>query len=277
MVDTLTFIPNYFYYPCFFILGVIVGSFLNVYLYRFHTNKSLMGSSHCLSCATLLRPYDLVPLLSYLVLRGKCRACHSSIPSRYFLVELATGLLFLLVSVTKLHVFLTILFLILVSLLVMIVVYDLYHMIIPDELTLGVLFIALIYNLYLLLTGATIVDFYHHLLGGVSAFAFFFLLWRVSGGRWIGFGDVKLVFPLSLLVGYSQTFSLVVVSFWIGALCGLFLLFLQFLSKRGQYRLLFLSSRLTIMSAVPFAPFLILSYLAVHFGGLDVVSLLTYG
>ncbi len=235
-----------------------------------------MGSSHCLSCATPLRAYELVPLLSYVFLRGRCRTCYSYIPPRYFLVELTTGLLFLLVATLHLPWFLTLLFLVLVSILVVIGVYDLYHMIIPDELTFRVLVLSLVYNLYLLITGLPLFDFYYHLLGALGAFAFFFILWRFSEGKWIGFGDVKLVFPLALFVGYGQTFSLVVASFWIGAVIGLLLLLLQKLSRRGQPGLRFFGGHLTIKSAVPFAPFLILSFLAVQFLGLDVISLLTY-
>ena len=76
-----------------FVFGVIIGSFLNVYIYRFHTGKSLSGHSHCLSCGTPLKPYELIPLLSYVFLRGRCRTCGCKIPARYFLVELTAGLL----------------------------------------------------------------------------------------------------------------------------------------------------------------------------------------
>lgn len=277
MTEILSLLPSSFIYSWVFFLGVIIGSFLNVYLYRFHTNKSLMGSSHCLSCSTPLRPYELIPILSYVALRGRCRTCHSYIPPRYFLVELTTGLLFLLVATFKLPLFLSVVFLFIVSLLVVIAVYDLYHMIIPDELTFRLLLLSLIYNFYLIVEGMPLFDFYYAILAAMFASGFFFLLWRVSKGTWIGFGDVKLVFPLALIVGYGQVFSLVVVSFWIGAIIGLILLSLVWWQRRGQHRLRLLHRSFTIKSAVPFAPFLILSFLTVITFGLDVVALLSYG
>ena len=98
----------------------------------------------------------------------------------------------------------------------------------------------------------------------------------MSEGRWIGFGDVKLVLPLGILIGYAGVFSMLVLSFWIGAIIGLLLLAWQYLQKRGKPHLRFLTRELTIKSAVPFAPFLISGFLAVFFLELDIVSLITY-
>ena len=102
------------------------------------------------------------------------------------------------------------------------------------------------------------------------------LLWRVSRGTWIGFGDVKLVVPLALSVGALSVFSMVVLSFWIGAIVGVLLLLVQKLKRQGQPHVRFLGPELTIKSAVPFAPFLILGYLTILFFEVDVVSLLSY-
>ncbi|MCA9362246.1 prepilin peptidase, partial [Candidatus Kaiserbacteria bacterium] len=114
--------------------GVIIGSFLNVYIYRFHTGKSLAGHSHCLSCGTPLRWFELFPILSYMILRGRCRTCGCRIPSRYFLVELATGVLFALTLTLTLDLAAILLWWFIFSVLVVILVYDLYHYIIPDRL-----------------------------------------------------------------------------------------------------------------------------------------------
>ncbi len=259
-----------------FMFGVIIGSFLNVYIYRFHTGKSLMGNSHCLSCATPLKFYELFPLFSYLFLRGRCRTCHSYIPSRYFWVELLTGSLFVGVVLTVNDIYSMFFLLATVSVLVVIAVYDIYHFIIPDELTLAVLGLVLGNQFYLHLTGVPLVNFAWNIMAALLASLFLLLLWRFSDGRWIGFGDVKLVIPLALGVGYASVFSLVVLSFWIGALVGLILLGYQKIKRRGQPHLRFLPAELTIKSAVPFAPFLILGYLTVLFWGIDVVSLLSY-
>lgn len=269
-------LPTSFIVIWAFIFGVIIGSFLNVYIYRFHTGKSLLGNSHCLSCGTPLRFFELFPLFSYLGLRGRCRTCHSYIPSRYFWVELLTGSLFVAVVLTATNLFTLGLLLVTVSILVVIAVYDLYHMIIPDELTLALLVLMLTHQFHALILGAPVVDFAWSIVAALLSSLFLLLLWRFSDGKWIGFGDVKLVIPLALGVGYANVFSLVVLAFWIGAAIGLIILGVQKLKSRGQPHLRFLPARLTMKSAVPFAPFLILSYLAIIFFGIDVISLLTY-
>ncbi len=259
-----------------FIFGVIIGSFLNVFIYRLHTGKSLNGSSHCLSCNAKLKAYELIPLLSYLVLRGRCRSCGAIIPVRYFLVELLTGLLFVGVAWCLADLFLIFLFWAVVAVLVVIAVYDLYHLIIPDKLVFALLVLAMGQQFYLLWLGLEISTFFWNLGSAFFGALFLFLLWRISDGRWIGFGDVKLVFPLGIFVGQAWVFSLLVWSFWIGAVAGLALLGLQSLKKRGQPRLRFLPTELTIKSAVPFAPFLILGFLTVFFFAIDVIKLVSY-
>lgn len=269
-------LPSAFVITFTFIFGVIIGSFLNVYIYRLHTGKSLSGSSHCLSCGTRLKFYELFPLFSYLFLRGRCRTCSAIIPSRYFLVEIITGLLFVLVIFTTSDIFLILLAWLLVSVLMIVAVYDLYHMIIPDEMVFFLMIIAMTHEFYWLLLGNSVINFTFNILIALAGSLFLFLLWRMSEGRWIGFGDVKLVLPLGILIGYTGVFSMLVLSFWIGAVIGLLLLTWQKLKKRGKPHLRFLSQELTIKSAVPFAPFLISGFLVVFFFKLDVVALITY-
>lgn len=277
MLSVFTDLPVGFVLFFTFIFGVIIGSFLNVYIYRLHTGKSLMGGSHCLSCGTPLRFYELFPLFSYLFLGGRCRTCQSIIPSRYFLVESLTGLLFMLAVFFATNTVDLILFWILVAVLVVIAVYDLYHMIIPDELVITLLALAMLREFYHLSTGSLLVsDFAFNIFFAFCGSLFLFMLWRMSGGKWIGFGDVKLVLPLGIFVGYAEVFSMMVLSFWIGAVIGLALLAFQHLQKRGQPHLRFLARELTIKSAVPFAPFLISGFLVAFFLEVDVVSLLTY-
>ncbi len=276
MLDLFTILPTGAIVTIAFVFGVIIGSFLNVYLYRFHTGKSLSGSSHCLSCGTNLKAYELVPLFSYLALRGRCRTCSSYIPTRYFLVELLTGLLFVGVVLTATDIISMFHTLVFVSILVVIAVYDIYHMIIPDELVAALLVVVLSNQLYLHILGLPLNIFHYTIAAALGASLFLMLLWRVSKGTWIGFGDVKLVIPLALFVGYTSVFSMVVLSFWIGAIIGVLILLYQKIRRRSQPHLRFLSSELTIKSAVPFAPFLILGYLAVIFFEIDVISLLSY-
>jgi leader peptidase (prepilin peptidase)/N-methyltransferase len=257
--------------------GIIIGSFLNVYLYRFHTGKSLSGKSHCLSCGTSLRPYELFPLLSYLCLWGRCRTCGSHIPARYFLVELLTGILFVAIALTASDLVSMFIALIFVSILVVIAVYDLYHLIIPDELAISLALLAVLEQGYLLTQGLAVADFGYNILAATLGSLFFYSLWRYSRGKWIGFGDVKLAMPLGIMVGCTGVFSMIVVSFWVGAVIGLGSLAYLGLKRRGQPHLRLLPQRLTMKSAIPFAPFLIIGFLGVYLFGIDVIVLLSYG
>ena len=256
--------------------GVIIGSFLNVYLYRFHTGKSLAGKSHCLSCGTKIKKRDLIPLLSYLRLLGKCRHCRSYIPVRYFLVELLTGLLFVFAVFLIHDVVLLLLAFVLLALLVVVAVYDLYHLVIADEMIFALTGVALLWQGYALVLTEDSAQFFHNLLGAFLAVVFFFGLWHYSGGRWLGFGDVKLAWPLAFILGCAGVFSMIVLSFWVGAIIGLALIGVQKLLARYSPRYRILSKRLHLKSAIPFAPFLIIGFLLVLFWQIDVISLVSY-
>ncbi len=276
MVELLM-IPWWQYQVFIFGFGVIIGSFLNVFIYRFHTGKSLAGSSHCLSCQTPLRWYDLFPLVSFVALRGRCRSCSALIPSRYFWVELSTAVLFVVVAMTTTSVVPLVLGLMLAALLVVIVVYDIAHMIIPDGFVIVLLVVAMGavgYGFYL---DPTINNLFSSLLGAVASFVFFWALWAYSKGQWIGFGDAKLAIPLGLMVGAVGTFSMLILSFWIGTVISLGLIaYQQLIYKRGQPHLRFLATPLTMKSEVPFAPFLILGFIAVYFFHVDVLEIVSY-
>ncbi len=256
--------------------GLIIGSFLNVYIYRFHTGKSLKGDSHCLSCATPLRWYELFPVGSYLALRGRCRTCGCRIPPRYAVVELSTALLFV-AGLTLADTIPELLIIWCVSaILVIITVYDLYHFIIPDALTAALTVVAAGWLGYLAWQVPTFVDTIPlTVLAAVAGASFYLLLWRISRGTWLGFGDVKLAFPLGLLVGAPFVFSFVVLSFWIGAIISVTILGWQRLSG-GQRALQIGTAQLTMKSAVPFAPFLVASALTVLYFKFNVLSLFAW-
>jgi leader peptidase (prepilin peptidase) / N-methyltransferase len=260
--------------------GAIIGSFLNVVIYRLHTGRSLEGRSHCLSCAAPLRVWELIPLFSYLGLRGRCGHCKARFTARYFGVELLTATLFTMTTLFFLSdIILLGIFLLVVSLLVVVFVYDLRHMIIPDEYVVALIVAALARELYLafFITGSWI-PFVFSALAATGAAAFFYALWFMSQGRWIGFGDVKLAWPLALLLGSGGVFSMVVLSFWIGAAVSLILLGIATLVSRtgGKPLLRFGLGTLTMKSAVPFAPFLIVGFLVVLFLRVDVLALFSY-
>lgn len=277
-MELVALIPLWYQYVLVGIFGLVIGSFLNVYLYRLHTGRSLAGGSHCLSCGTSLAWYELIPVLSYVALRGRCRSCTSYIPFRYMLVELLTAGVFLL----EFYIYgLTASlpwFLLLLSILVVIAVYDLYHLIIPNELVvaLGLVGLGVVVSLaptHTLLELLPVLAW--HLAAGLAASTFYASLWWYSKGRWIGFGDVKLALPLGFVLGTPAVFSFIVLSFWVGAVLSIAYLGLMQVVRRGQHSLPFYCVPITIKSEVPFAPFLIIAFLFVWWFDISVISLFT--
>jgi leader peptidase (prepilin peptidase)/N-methyltransferase len=269
-------LPAWSLYLIVFLFGVIIGSFLNVYIYRFHTGKSLNGSSHCLSCAKPLAWYELFPLLSYLGLRGRCRGCGCRIPVRYFVVELLTGMLFVLGASVASDLIEFVWLLGMLIVLLLITVYDYYHYIIPDEFSIALMVLMTSWLSWQWWNGVlSPVDLLWTVGGALAAAAFFFALWAVSRGAWLGFGDVKLAIPLGLWVGPMGVFSFVVGSFWVGAIISIFILCWHRF-ERGQKRLQLSSQTLTMKSAVPFAPFMILGAALVYFLQFDALSLFSF-
>ncbi len=271
-MELIALLPLWYQYTLVVLFGLVIGSFLNVYIYRFHTGRSLTGSSHCLSCARPLAWYELLPVFSYLALRGRCRTCGSYIPFRYVLVEVLTASLFLLAYILVPLSYMMLLWWSLLAVLVVIVVYDLYHLIIPNELVVSVAVLTLLMFMAALSWQWLPILFLSHAAAAFGAFAFYGGLWLVSKGRWIGLGDAKLAAPLAFLLGPWETFSFVVLSFWIGAGLSIVILLLQRLLKRGQYRLSKYGLTITMKSEVPFAPFLILAFLAVALLKLNVLT-----
>ncbi len=233
-----------------FVFGTVVGSFLNVVIFRYNTNFSLGGRSVCLYCGKTLKWYELVPLLSFLAQKGRCATCKSRLSLQYPLVEFATGALFLLSFIyaenymaSAFFYFLPYLFAIM-SILLVIVVYDLRHKIIPDKLVFSFILLSLIRPALFLLPGENLPS---ALLSGPLFSAPFALLFFISRGKWIGLGDAKLVLGIGWFLGIVKAGLAVLFSFWIGALFSIILLFL-----RGR--------QFTMKSEIPFAPFLLLGF-----------------
>jgi prepilin signal peptidase PulO-like enzyme (type II secretory pathway) len=253
-----------------FIFGAIIGSFLNVVALRYNTGMTIEGRSVCFSCGKTLRWYELIPVLSYVMLRGKCSACRSGISLQYPLVELLTGTLFVLLYAQNNPLYYFTLMCLITAVLVVIVVYDIRHTIIPDGLVYS--FIALSFikllsdnNFLGLFTSERIWE----LLAGPILFLPFFLLWFFSRGRWMGFGDAKLAWGIGWMLGLIPGISSLIFSFWIGALVGILMLLLKRISSSLSVhnRGLFLRFKnLTIKSEIPFAPFLILGVYIVFLG-----------
>jgi leader peptidase (prepilin peptidase)/N-methyltransferase len=243
-----------------FVLGLIFGSFLNVVIYRYNTGSAswriVGGRSQCLSCGKLLRWYELIPVFSFLFQQGRCSGCGSKISWQYPLVELLTGLSFLLVWQLPLPLVSKSVYLLIVLLLVVIAAYDFRHLIIPDAFVYSFIILALAHAIWL-------GDFLSYFLTGLGLAAFFWILWLVSRGRWLGFADGKLALGIGFLLGPALGVSAVVLAFWIGAVAGVALIIVSRLSARYGY--------VTMKSELPFAPFLILGLALTIFLNLNVL------
>ncbi len=237
-----------------FLLGLCVGSFWNVLILRTNTGEGVGGRSRCFSCLAKLSWYDLIPVVSFATIRGRCRYCKSRISLQYPLVELATGIIFgaagyiffggyvFITLEAVLHYSLVVSFF---SLLLAISVYDLRHKIIPDQWSLALFVLAVLSEVlvWLMGTGSPKED----ILAALGAFIFFGGLWFVSRGRWMGFGDAKIAPSLALFLGYPGAIFGVLFAFWAGAAVGVTLLVLGKAHRKTE---------------IPFGPFLALGTLA---------------
>ncbi len=254
-----------FFIIIFFILGLIIGSFLNVVICRLNTARSFGGRSACMSCQNKLQWHELVPLISFFALKGRCRGCKTKISIQYPLVEFSTGLIFallffkfsaLLASGDILVFAITYAYYAaLFSLLVIIAIYDLKHKIIPD--TLSFIFGAFAFTgLFFFYNNGAISGFYLHIpstlefLSGLLITSPFAVLWLVSSGKWMGLGDAKLALGIGWLSGLAGALSGLVIAFWAGTVIGLTLVIL---SKNKKNRL-----GIKMKSEISFAPFLAL-------------------
>lgn len=259
-----------------FIFGLIIGSFLNCVIYRLEKEvptanpsrildkigKKLTDRSYCLHCKHTLNWLDLIPIVSFLLLRARCRYCHKKISVQYPLVEILTGLTFLLISnfefriSNNIELFSTInlIFLFYISsVLIVIFVYDLKHYIIPDKILFPAILVTFLYQL--IFQSEFLI--FNSLWAGLGAFIIFALIFLFSGGKWMGFGDCKLVILLGLLLGYKFILLGLFLSFFFGAIIGVALMIL---SKKG------------LKSQIQFAPFLITGTFIAIFWGEEIIN-----
>lgn len=239
----------------YFVLGLICGSFLSMLTYRLPRELSLGGRSFCDHCGKKITWYQNIPVLSYLIMKGKCSECSRHISLRYPFIEISTGILFVLTYFTikyPLDPFVFwihqsfgnlglpfLLFIVICSIALFVV--DLETQILPDVILFAML-LAVISFCVLLPSPLLFV----HLLWGFLSGSFFLLVYLITRERGMGFGDVKLSFVAGLLLGFPYTLVWILLSFLLGSMFGIVLLSL---------------GRVKIGQPIPFGPFLIGSLL----------------
>ena len=249
-----------------FIFGLIIGSFLNCVIYRLalpnFSLKNLGGlrnRSYCPYCQHQLSFWDLIPVLSFIILRGKCRYCQNKISLQYPLVEIATGILFLLIFYyTKYDILYTIYGLIISCLLIIIFVYDLKHYIIPDKIIYPAIIIVFFYQLFEIWNfGNWNISETWNLVFAIIPSLFFLAIILFSRGQWMGLGDFKLAILMGLFLGWPNILVALFFAFFIGATVGVGLIIFK---------------KKTMKSEVPFAPFLIIGTFLVMFFGSQIIT-----
>jgi leader peptidase (prepilin peptidase) / N-methyltransferase len=249
-------------YILVFIFGSCIGSFLNVVILRLPKEESLSGRSHCVHCGHTLSAADLLPVLSFAFLLGKCRYCRKPISPRYFIIEIITGLLFvlnwyLINPQNSLGYFLVAANAFIIGVLISVFVIDLEHYLILDRIIFPASAIMALANIaFDLLSGQSpLVLHSHFILGILAALAAalpFFAVWFFSKGAWMGFGDVKLMLFLGLALQWPNIFVAVFLSVVLGGILSAILLALK--AK-------------TLKSRLPFGTFLALGSLVAMFYG----------
>lgn len=276
-----------FEYLVILLLGLAVGSFLNAFIWRLHEGTSVLrGRSQCPGCKTSLAWRDLVPVLSYLLLGAKCRTCKAAISLQYPLIEIATAALFLIAyAVFRLNapegilgaffgvsptgdVAVLIRNFFFLAVLVVVFVYDFRWYLIPDAVTFPAIGIAFIANTFLLNpvacsgTGPSCllaIPWINLAFAALIAGGFFLAQYGISGGKWIGGGDIRLGFLMGAMLGFPSVLVALFFSYMFGSVIGLVLIAIK-KKQRG--------------SEIPFGPFLTVATALVLLFGNDLNHLL---
>lgn len=241
-----------FYYLCILIFGMIVGSFLNICIYRIPKGKSIVTPpSHCTKCGKRLKALDLIPVFSFLFLKGRCRYCEARIPVRYLFVESTTAVVFLLIFY---RYGLTIEFLAmayLMSILIIVFFIDIKHRIIPNELVVAGLIGAVPIIAYNIFKPVKIYEddrWWSPLLGILPGCGFLFLIAVIGFIIYktddaMGMGDVKIFAPIGIFLGWKLCIIALVISILLGGVLGLVLIIAKVKERRDT---------------IPFGPFIVI-------------------
>ncbi|AEF17192.1 Prepilin peptidase [Thermoanaerobacterium xylanolyticum LX-11] len=240
-------------YILVFVFGLIIGSFLNVVIYRLPRNESIVyPPSHCTNCESELKPYDLVPVISYIFLRGRCRYCGNRISIRYPIVELLTGFIYLILFIYFGISIKSLSYAFLASLLIVITFIDMEHKIIPNKVILigliaGAAFRVLMFNYGL----------WDYIVGFLIGGGVLLLISLLSGGG-MGGGDIKLMAMIGLFIGWKLTISTLFLAVVLGAIGGIAMILFK-IKTRKDY--------------IPFGPYISIACLISILYGYDLLNM----
>jgi len=238
-------------------LGLIVGSFCNVCIYRIPKNESIIyPTSHCPKCRTTIKPVDNIPLLSYILLKGRCRNGGSKISIQYPVVELLTGIIYLIIYLIYGLSIQSLIYIILSSALIIIAFIDLNEQIVPDVISLPGIGVGLILSFFV-----PYLSFINSALGVVVGGGIILIIALVGSMIFkkeaMGGGDIKLAAMIGAFLGWRYTIISLFLGFFLGALIGIILIMTK-IKKRED--------------AIPFGPFIALGSLITLLWGEKIIA-----
>lgn len=239
------------------IYGLIIGSFLNVVIYRIPRGENIsFPPSHCGSCDEKIYWYDNIPVFSYLVLRGKCRRCGAHISLQYPLVEALNAIVYLILFKRFNLTIDFIAYALIMSALMVVFFIDLKHMIIPDGLIVTIVIFEILHKAGLYFTGGE-VYLKSSILGALLSGLLFLAIVLLSRGG-MGDGDITLIASLGFILGVKLIFLNIFLSFLLGAIVSLLLLGFKIKTRKDP---------------IPFGPFIIVAFFIVILYGQEIIDL----
>ena len=232
-----------------FIFGTIIGSFLNVCIYRIPKGESILyPPSHCMNCNKKIKAYDMIPVISYIILRGRCRYCGKKIHLRYPVLEFITGLLYVLIYINFGVGIELIKYMVFISIMIVIGMIDFHTTDVYLKTTGTGIIAGIIFLVIYFYIGLPIKTYVY---GGVSAGVFIALIILITKGG-MGWGDVEIALICGLFLGFKYTMLMLFLAFIIGAVIGLVLILLGKKSRKDY---------------IPFGPFIVIaSFITVFLG-----------
>jgi leader peptidase (prepilin peptidase) / N-methyltransferase len=255
-----------------FLFGLVIGSFLNVCIYRIPLEQSIITPpSHCTKCNQRLKPIDLIPVVSYIFQKGKCRYCKTPYSARYAIVEFLTALIFVITYLKYVdRMFEFIIYALFMSIMIAVFFIDYDHKIIPDQLVICGLVLGVSLYIYSFFHEVLIFgdrNWWNPLIGMISGSGFLFIVALIGmivykSDDVMGMGDVKLFAPIGLVLGWKMT---IVAMFFSVVSAGFISVVLMLLKVKSR------------KDAIPFGPFIVIGFYATLIFGQRVLNLYLLG